>query len=483
LTNLLNPKRPKLDDMKEANGYLEVEKRNASLLIVEDDQSLNRILESYLREEGYQVKTCLTIPSAEEMIRTESQHIILADLALPPTCDVQDGLRFMKLCLQTVPHTKVVVITGEGTMDTAISCMRQGAEDYLVKPVNLSALSVILERALKHRMLEQHMEALLQKRLEKARLGSILGESFLMQRVFDKVRLAAQRDDNVLVLGESGTGKGVVAQMIHDLSRRRDRAFVKVNCTALYEGLLESELFGHEKGSFTGAVSRKTGKFEYAKGGTLFLDEIGEIPPWIQAKLLHAVEDKEIERIGGNQPIRVDTRIIATTNTNIRTQVEEKQFRLDLYYRLNTVEILLPPLRKRLEDIPLLAEHFVFENNRYHQKGLTLAALEKLMQYDWPGNVRELKSVISRAAGKAPEGGWIEPQHVEIDNDPEDSLQGERAQSLQKQLEAYEKLVIQRTLQRHQGNVSRAAAELDLTRSGLHKKISRLRIHKHMPFS
>ena len=253
---------------------------------------------------------------------------------------------------------------------------------------------------------------------------------------------------------------------------------MKVNCTALYEGLLESELFGHEKGSFTGAVKQKMGKFEYATGGTLFLDEIGEIPPWVQAKLLHAVEDKEIQRIGGNRAIRVDTRIIAATNTNIKTQVQDKSFRLDLYYRLNMNEILLPPLRKRLEDIPLLSEEFLRENDHYHYKGLSLSSIEKLMQYDWPGNVRELRSVICRAAGKAPEGAWIEPHNLEIDSDLVETAREEEPESLQQKMENFERLIILGALNRNKGNISKTAEELALTRSGLHKKIARLQIGK-----
>jgi len=466
--------------MPKPDGYLAVEKANAPLLLVEDDLALCRILETYLREEGYRVTSCLTVSAAAEHLRNHPPHLILTDLSLPPTCDVEEGLKFVKECLRTVPQGKIVVMTGEGTMDTAIHCLRQGVEDYLVKPVNLATLSVILERALQHRTLEQLMEAMRRERMERARLGGLLGESFLMQRVFEKLRLAAMRDDNVLLLGESGTGKGLAARMIHALSRRKDGPFVKVNCAALHEGLLENELFGHEKGSFTGATSRKTGKFEYAHSGTLFLDEVGDIPPWIQAKLLHAVEDKEIERIGGNQPIRVDTRIIAATNSNIRQQVQEKQFRLDLYYRLNTTEILLPPLRKRLEDIPLLAEHFLQENDRGRHKGLSPAAIEELMQHDWPGNLRELKSLIMRAAGKAQAGRWIEPQHLEMDSDPDAGLHGEHPQGLQQQVDNFERLAILRALNRHRGIVSKAAKDLSLTRSGLHKKIARLRIDRRL---
>jgi len=300
----------------------------------------------------------------------------------------------------------------------------------------------------------------------------------VMQRVLAKLGQAASSDNNVLLLGESGTGKGVAAETIHELSQRAKQRLVKVNCAALYYGLLESELFGHEKGSFTGALCKKIGKFEFADGGTLFLDEIGEIPPPIQAKLLHAVEDKEIQRIGGNRPIRVDTRIIAATNTNIKEAVQEKRFRLDLYYRLNTDEIRLPPLRKREEDAPLLAEHFLQEFGQGRYQGLSLASYEKLMQYDWPGNVRELRSVMQRAVARAPQNCWIEPNHLEIDTDWDTTAQEEQPTSLREKIGQYERSVILAALRRNKGNVSKAARELSLTRSGLHKKLVRLRICK-----
>jgi len=464
--------------MQEANRYLLVEKEKTPVLIVEDDRPLARLLEAFLRQENYRVSVCHGRPEAADRVRTDAPHLLLLDLALPPSNNVSEGLGFMTRCLQASPRTKIIIMTGEGTLDTAVSCLCQGAEDYLVKPVQLATVSVICERALKRRKFEVLMESMQKARLENARMGKLLGESFLMQRVFEKVRRAAQRDDNVLLLGESGTGKGLVAETIHRMSRRSSRPFVKVNCSALYEGLLESELFGHERGSFTGALQNKMGKFEYASGGTLFLDEIGEIPPWIQAKLLHAVEDKEIVRIGRNRSVQVDTRIIAATNSDIRNRIREGRFRQDLYYRLNPMEILLPPLRRRERDVQLLADDFLSEQQGFQYRGLSLAAYEKLMHYDWPGNVRELRSVISRAMGKAPQGGWIEPQHLEIDADTDDPAGAAQPQTLQEKLDSFERLVILSSLSRHEGNVSRAAKELCLTRSGLHKKILRLRIRK-----
>ncbi len=466
--------------MQESDRYLQVEKEKTPVLIVEDDRPLARLLASFLQQENYQVTICHSPQEAARHIRDDHPHLLLLDLALPPSNNIQEGLQFMTRCLQESHRTKIVIMTGEGTMDTAMNCLCQGAEDYLVKPVQLNTMSVIFERALKHRKLELLMESMRKARLENSRLGKLIGESFLMQRIFEKIRMAAQQDDNVLLLGESGTGKGVVAETIHNLSRRRNKPFVKVNCSALYEGLLESELFGHEKGSFTGALQNKEGKFEFASGGTLFLDEIGEIPPWIQAKLLHAVEDKEIQKIGRNHPLRVDTRIIAATNTDIRERLRERLFRQDLYYRLNAMEILLPPLRKRERDVQLLADSFLQERDGVPFRGLSLAAYEKLMNYEWPGNVRELHSVLSRASGKAPVGGWIEPQHLEIDTGQEESAQTTQPLSLQEKVDNFERLVILSSLSRHEGNVSRAARELSLTRSGLHKKILRLKIRKDL---
>jgi len=467
--------------MQDGNRYLQVEKEKTPVLIVEDDRPLARLLASFLEQENYQVTICHCPQEAARHLRHDHPHLLLLDLALPPSNHIDEGLRFMTRCLQKSQRTKIVIMTGEGTMDTAMNCLSQGAEDYLVKPVKLSAMSVIFERALKRRKLELLMESMRETRRENARLGNLIGESFLMQRIFEKIRTAAQLEDNVLLLGESGTGKGLVAETIHGLSRRRGGPFVKVNCSALYEGLLESELFGHERGSFTGAVQTKPGKFEFASGGTLFLDEIGEMPPWMQAKLLHAVEDKEILRIGRNRPVRVDTRIIAATNADIRERLREGRFRQDLYFRLNTVEILLPPLRRRERDVQLLADAFLRESAGPACRGLSLSAYEKLMNHDWPGNVRELHSALSRARGKAPAGGWIEPQHLEIDSFQEELSQTARPLSLQEKVDNFERLVILNCLSRHKGNVSRAARELSLTRSGLHKKLARLKVPRSPP--
>lgn len=464
--------------MHSPQDYPEVEKAKTRVLVIEDDPSLCRILASFLRQESYQVTSCNTAPEALEHLKAESFHLLLLDLSLPPSNRVSEGLALMEHCLRSARQTKIIIISGEGTVDTAMACIRQGAEDYLVKPIDLGKLSVIFERTLQRQKLEQWMETVRCERIEKASLGRLLGQSFLMQRVYAKVRHAAKRDANVLILGESGTGKGLVAETIHGLSGRRDKPFVKVNCTALSEGLLESEMFGHRKGSFTGAIQNRVGKFEFSNGGTLFLDEIGEIPPRIQSKLLHAVEDKEIQRIGGNQPIRVDIRIIAATNSNLKELMNRKRFRPDLYYRLNTIMITVPPLRTRDRDIQLLADECLQEFDHYRYRGFSLSAYEKLMQHDWPGNVRELRSVIYRAMGGAPEGGWIEPHHLEMDSDPDEAVQDTRPRSLEESLTHYERLVLLTALSRNRGNVSKTAEDLRITRSGLHKKMIRLQIRK-----
>ncbi len=464
--------------MLSAQDYPEMEKADTRVLLVEDDPSLCRILESFLRQEAYQVTCCNTAPQAAESLKDDNFHLALLDLALPPSNSVSEGLALMEACFRSARHTKVVVMSGEGTVETAMDCIRRGAEDYLVKPIEMAKLSVIFERVLRRQKLEQRAEMLQSERIREAGLGRLLGQSFLMQGVYDRVRRAAVRDENVLVLGESGTGKGLVAETIHELSKRRDRPFVKVNCTALSEGVLESELFGHKKGSFTGAIQNRIGKFEFANGGTLFLDEIGEIPPRIQSKLLHAVEDKEFQRIGGNRPIRVDIQIIAATNSNIQQLIEKKQFRKDLYYRLNTTIITVPPLCTRDRDILLLADKCLQELNDYEYKGFSLPAYEKLMRHNWPGNVRELRSVIKRAMGSAPEGGWIEPRHLELDTDPLEAAPEPGPRSLQESLARHERFIILTALSRNRGNVSKTADDLGITRSGLHKKIIRLRIRK-----
>jgi len=455
---------------------IKISSENIRILIIEDEVALARSIKELIEPKGYQVE--IALDSLEGMTKIEKMkpNLLLLDLALPPTDTIDEGMKIFKQCVDSEEDLKVIIITGEGTMDSALDCIRQGAEDFLIKPVDTRILEVIIERTLNKQALERKIKEFHERTFEKSHLGEIVGKSFLMQRVYKEVERAAQSELNVIVLGESGTGKGIAARAIHDESPRNLGPFVKVNCTALSEGVLESDLFGHEKGSFTGAYREKVGKFEYASGGTIFLDEIGDLSPAIQAKLLHAVEDKEIQRVGGNRTIRIDTRVITATNVDIKARMEEGRFRKDLYFRLNTLTIMMPPLRKRIDDIPLLADHFLMQFNLKGIRGFTDSAYAALINYNWPGNVRELRSVIQVAVINTPHNGTIGPAALTLENEDPYTVLDEPALSLKEQTQNYERIVIRRVLDRFGGKVAKAARVLGLTRSGLHKKIEKLKM-------
>jgi Nif-specific regulatory protein len=310
------------------------------------------------------------------------------------------GLELMAKVRERDPDAVVIVMTAFGAVESAVQAMRQGAADYLTKPVNLDELSLVLKRELERKRLRKEAGQLRERLSEKHRITNIIGSSAAMQQVFDAVLQVAPSRASVLINGESGTGKELIAAAIHEHSPRAKKPFVKLHCAALAESLLESELFGHEKGSFTGAVGRREGRFEQADGGTLFLDEIGDISPAIQVKLLRFLQEHEFERVGGNQTVKVDVRVITATNRNLLQRVKEGHFREDLYYRLNVVSIEMPPLRARPSDIPLLAAHFLEKFARENDKtidGFSDDALQQLANYAWPGNVRELENAIERA--------------------------------------------------------------------------------------
>jgi DNA-binding NtrC family response regulator len=311
-----------------------------------------------------------------------------------------DGIELMRKARQIDPEMSVVVMTAHGGVDTAVAAMREGALDYLTKPINVEELSIVIERVLERRRLRREAGNLRQQLSAKNRIGSIVGSSPPIQKVFETVMQVAPSRASVLITGESGTGKELIAAAIHEHSARSARPFVKLHCAALAETLLESELFGHEKGSFTGAATRRDGRFQQADGGTLFLDEIGDISASTQVKLLRFLQEREFERVGGNQTIKVDVRIIAATNRDLPALVREGKFREDLYYRLNVVPIVMPPLRARPSDIPLLAMHFLRRFARENDKtiqGFADDALARLVHYGWPGNVRELENAVERA--------------------------------------------------------------------------------------
>jgi DNA-binding NtrC family response regulator len=365
------------------------------ILIVDDEANARSALAELLREEGYQVETAAdgfkALPKLEEM----APDVVVTDLKMPGL----DGLGLMERVHATDRECPVIVVTAFGAVDTAVAAMRQGAHDYLTKPVNFDELVLVVERAMERRRLQKETGQLRERLADRHRIDNIIGSSPAMQPVLDTILQVAPSRASVLITGESGTGKELIAAAIHQHSPRASGPFVKLHCAALAETLLESELFGHEKGSFTGAVGRRDGRFQQADGGTLFLDEIGEISPSIQIKLLRFLQEREFERVGGNQTLSVDVRVVAATNRDLTARIREGLFREDLYYRLNVVTIEVPPLRVRPTDIPLLAMHFLRRYARDNGKpitGFTDEAMDRMCRHSWPGNVRELENAVER---------------------------------------------------------------------------------------
>ncbi len=367
------------------------------ILVVDDEGNARTALAELLRDEGYVVETAADGFKALPKIEDFAPDLILTDLKMPGLT----GLELMAKVRERDEECVVIVITAFGAIESAVQAMRQGAAHYLTKPVNVEELSLVLKRELDRKRLRAEASQLRERISDKHRITNIIGSSPAMQTVFDTVLQVAPSRASVLITGASGTGKELIAAAFHEHSPRAKKPFVKLHCAALAESLLESELFGHERGSFTGAVGRREGRFEQADGGTLFLDEIGEISPAIQVKLLRFLQEHEFERVGGNQTIKVDVRIITATNRDLAQRVKDGQFREDLYYRLNVVSVEMPPLCARPSDIPLLAMHFLTKYARDNGKvidGFTDDALERMVNYPWPGNVRELENVVERAA-------------------------------------------------------------------------------------
>jgi two-component system response regulator HydG len=366
------------------------------VLVVDDDQAIREALSRTLEKLGYDVVLANDGQAGLDRLREGEIHILLADLQMPKL----GGQELLKAARAIAPDVEVIVITGHGTVEDAVEAMKEGAYDFITKPFKRVQLERTIRRAAEKQALAMQNRRL-QSRLDEIQgAGWIIGSSPLFLKTLDLVRQVAPSTATILIQGESGTGKELIADAIHHGSPRRERAFIKVNCAALPEALLESELFGHERGAFTGAVTRKEGRFELADGGTLFMDEIGEISPAMQAKLLRVLQSGEFERVGGTRTLTADVRVIAATNSDVAVLVREKRFREDLYYRLNVITIQLPPLRARQDDIPLLAHHFLRKYAAKNAKtvgGFAEEALDILQTYAWPGNVRELANVIERA--------------------------------------------------------------------------------------
>ncbi len=367
-----------------------------SILVVDDEKSQRDILKTILEDDGYDVEVSSNASNAIDLIKKRGFDIVLTDLKMPDS----DGLDLLNKILKNDNLTSVIIMTAHGTIDTAVEAMKRGAFDYLTKPLERDELLLCLKRAFEKIRLVRENILLHQQLQDRFKIDNMIGSHGKMQEVFKIIKKVANSNSTVLICGESGTGKELAARAVHYNSPRKDKTFSAVSCAAIPDTLLESELFGHEKGAFTGAYDKKIGLIESTNGGTLFLDEIGELNPNMQSKLLRVLQEKEIRRVGGVENIKVDVRILAATNKTLETEIKKGRFREDLYYRLNVISFVLPPLRERITDIPELVDHFIKKHNTNSEKnikGITNKALQVLMNYNWPGNVRQLESVIERA--------------------------------------------------------------------------------------
>lgn len=367
-----------------------------NILVIDDEQSMVDVITEMLHREDYNVLQTTSGEKGLELIKDKAPDLVICDMKMSPI----NGLEILKQSRQSSPSTQFIIITAFGSIEDAVECMRQGAYHYITKPFTMEELRLLARRALEHKKLLEENIQLKTQLHEKYRFENIIGKSVSMQKVYELMEKVAHADSTVLIYGESGTGKELAAKAIHHHSARKDGPFVAINCGGLPEGILESELFGHVKGAFTGAVSDKTGLFQVADGGTIFLDEVSAASQVIQVKLLRVLQEREIKRVGDTKDIQVDVRVIAATNRDLSEEVKKGVFREDLYYRLSVIPLQLPPLRERIEDIPLLVQHFLLKHSgpaRENLKALGPGVMDIFLNYNWPGNVRELENVIERA--------------------------------------------------------------------------------------
>jgi DNA-binding NtrC family response regulator len=465
---------------------------NLSVLIVDDEPLMRLSIVDALQAAGYEVHAAATGTEGLQAIASRSFDLVITDLRLPGA----DGLAVLGRCKERAPQTEVVMITAHGSVETAVGAMKAGAYDYITKPFQMEELLLLIERVGKVIALRRENLRLREALEEKASFEGILGRSEKMRRVLETIKLVASTDSTVLIVGESGTGKELVANALHQHSSRKDLPLIKVSCAALPETLLEAELFGHEKGAFTGALRQRRGRFELAHRGTLFLDEIGEISPVVQVKLLRVLQERQFERVGGNESIEVDVRLVCATQKDLKKEVAQGRFREDLYYRLNVVQVVIPPLRERQEDIPLIASHVL--QNRSARLGKTLkgfsqTASDLLYRYSFPGNVRELENIVERSVALGRDHEEIQPwdlcgfQNCPFrGGDPQEScgfctegLTGGKKRSdvpltsLSTAREQFERDYILSVLARVEGNRTAASQILGLSRKGLWEKCKR----------
>jgi two-component system, NtrC family, nitrogen regulation response regulator NtrX len=460
---------------------------SASVLVVDDEDAIVSSLSSILQDEGYEVSVAKTGVEALKIYTTDPPDLMLLDIWMPE----MDGLETLRRIKELVPTAQVMMMSGHGSIETAVKAIKLGAYDYIEKPLSLENVTLRVKHALEQYRLEEENRSL---RTKVQRKFELVGQSPVMQQLRQLIDTAGPTNSRVLVGGENGTGKELVARAIHVQSARADRPFVAVNCAAIPETLIESELFGHEKGSFTGATSMKRGQFEQADGGTLFLDEIGDMSLNTQAKVLRALQEQQFTRVGGTRLMKVDVRVLAASNKDLMKEIEKGVFREDLYYRLNVVPIVVPPLRERREDIPLLIRHFMklhAEEQGLRVKEITPEAMNVFQQYEWPGNIRELRNLIERLMIMVPggvidtaqanlslqvkPGGSAAPAGIGTATAPAVSpLFTQPYDSLRDARNAFEKEYIARKLREHHWNISRTAEDLKIERSHLHRKIKLL---------
>jgi DNA-binding NtrC family response regulator len=447
---------------------------NNEILLADDEVTFRETFVKVLQEEGMVVTAVANGNDAIKAIMKQPYTVAILDIQMPGA----DGIKVLREIMRIRPETRVIMITAYGTVEMAVEAIKLGACDYVMKPVMFDDILTKIRQHLRYMELQEENEQLKRELNDRFDTGQIVGQSSSIQQVFEMIRKVAPTKSNVLITGESGTGKELVAQAIHSLGSKNSRRFIAINCSAIPEGLLESELFGHKKGSFTSAIRDKKGLFECAKGGTLFLDEIGHMSMSCQVKLLRAVEHRQIIPVGATEPIDIDLRLVAATNKDLAKEIKEGRFREDLYYRMNVVGIHLPPLRERKEDIPLLVKHFIKKYNAEMGKqcvGVSDGVMRVLMSYEWKGNIREMQNVIERAVIfaeedviKASDIGLIGAKAVAL---------SEESENLQAVVKAYEKEHIRRVLAKYDWDKAEAATALNVGLSSLYRKIDELEIN------
>jgi DNA-binding NtrC family response regulator len=445
-----------------------------NILVVDDEKDICMALKILLTKEGYNVQEAYNGEQALERIRRENFDIVMTDIKM----EKMDGFEVLKESQKISPETSVIMMTAFASVGSAVEAMRAGATDYITKPFINDEIRLTIKRILKSRELQMENQILRQELSQRpAAFTNIIGSSESMQKVFGVMEKVIPSKSNILITGESGTGKGLVAQAIHEAGARKDKPFIAINCGAIPENLLESELFGHKKGAFTSAIEDKKGLITMANGGTLFLDEIGELPSALQVKLLHVIQTKELTPVGDTRVITVDVRIIAATNADLLQRVKEGRFREDLYYRLNVIEIRMPALRERRDDIPVLIKHYmeIFAKEAGKSiKDIDYEAIQALLAYDWPGNIRELRNTIERATVLA--DGEVITIHDLPDTFRTLDVEGISTSSLRQALDAFERDYIRRSLTENKGNKEATANKLGVDLATLYRKLKKLRI-------